>query len=343
MFRQFEIILTFVSLVLSALFLVFIIIRIRGMLLKKSRIHIWDKRVGALNRIAKLTMAIAIPFFVSSLIYFLFVTTLPTSVMREYAKALFCILFISWMIIEFYLSFSIPEKLIKGLGFRRILFFLTVVLCVVGAVYLFPIIPQSLPFPPESECVILELPVRGAWLAGQAGATTITNGHSTNRYAIDILKLGPDGRFFKGDLSAVTDFYSFDEPVYAPANGTVTQVVDTLPSDSLDIMDRENSGGNNIIIDIGNRKYVYFAHLRRGSIVVGKGQTVTTGMLLGRVGNSGYSTLPHLHMHIQNKPISDQKERITYPFRFSKMNRTRLFFKSEVKNGYLIRNDKFSE
>ena len=343
MYRQFEIILTIVSLVLTFLFLVIIIIRIRNLLLKrKKRISIWRKEAGMLNRVFKLTMAFAIPFLVTGFLYFLFITTLPTSVMRESIKIIFSLPFITWMIIEFYLCFSISEKIIKGFRFRRILFFLMVVLSVAGAIYFFPLIPKSLPYPPESECVILELPVRGTWLAGQAGATTITNGHATNRYALDILKLGPDGMFYKGDLKSITDFYSFNEPLYAPADGIVTQVVDSLPSDSLGIMDKNNSGGNNIIIDIGNQKYVYFAHLRRGSIVVGIGQTVKSGMLLGSVGNSGYSTSPHLHIHIQNKPVSDKEGRITYPFRFREMNRTRLFVSREIQNGYLIRNDRFS-
>jgi len=342
MFRQFEIILSTVSLVLTFVFLVFIINRIRNLILKrKKRISIWRKEAGMLNRVLKLTMAIAIPFLVTGFLYFLFITTLPTSVMREYSKILFSLSFVTWMIIEFYLCFSISEKLINGFRFRRILFFLIVILSMAGAINFFPLIPKSLPYPPESECVILELPVRGTWLAGHAGATTITNGHSSNRFAIDILKLGTDWRFFKKELKAVTDFYSFNEPVYAPADGIVTEVVDNLISDSLGIMDKNNSGGNKIIIGIGDSKYVYFAHLRKSSIPKKVGETVKAGELIGFVGNSGYSTSPHLHMHVQNKPISDQKDRQTYPFRFRKMNRTRFFFQSEVKNGYLIRNDWF--
>jgi hypothetical protein len=62
MFKQFEIILTSASLVFSAIFLVLIFLRIRNILIKKNRISVWDKRVGMLNRIAKLTMAIAIPY-----------------------------------------------------------------------------------------------------------------------------------------------------------------------------------------------------------------------------------------------------------------------------------------
>jgi hypothetical protein len=343
MYRQFEIILSAVSLVLTFLFLVFIIIRIRNLILhREKRISIRHKEAGVLNRVLKLTLATAIPFLVAGFLYFLFITTLPTSVMKEFIKIQFSLLFITWMMIEFILCFSISKKIINGFGFRRILFFLIVVLSLAGAIHFFPLIPKSLPFPPESECVILELPVWGSWLAGQAGATTITNGHSTNRFAIDVVKLGPDGRFFKNECKAITDFYSFDEPVYAPADGIVTEVVDTLISDSLGIMDKNNTGGNKIIIDIGDGRYVYFAHLRKGSIPQKAGETVKAGEMIGLVGNSGYSTSPHLHMHIQNKPVSDQKDRQTYPFRFRKMNRTRFFFQSEVQNGYLIRNDKFS-
>ena len=64
---------------------------------------------------------------------------------------------------------------------------------------------------------------------------------------------------------------------------------------------------------------------------------------MGLIGNSGYSTHPHLHMHVQNKPTSDLDGRITYPFRFTEMYRKRLIFWKEVSDGYLLRNDKFSD
>jgi hypothetical protein len=35
------------------------------------------------------------------------------------------------------------------------------------------------------------------------------------------LKLGPDTRLHKGKEKTVTDFYSYDEPTYAPADGRV--------------------------------------------------------------------------------------------------------------------------
>ncbi|MEZ7171746.1 M23 family metallopeptidase [Sporosarcina sp. OR05] len=41
------------------------------------------------------------------------------------------------------------------------------------------------------------------------------------------------------------------------------------------------------------------AHMKEGSVAVAKGDTVTTGQLLGKVGNSGNTSEPHLHIHAE--------------------------------------------
>ncbi len=344
MFRQFEMILTILCTALSAVFLTLIIFRLRGLYLKKYiRIPIWNKKVGGLNRAAKIILAASLLLFTPGVLYFLFIVTLPSAVIRVYAKTLFCIIFSAWALLEIFLCYSISENLLRGFKIKRMAFFLAVIICLIGAAYLFPLIPKSLPYPTESVCVMLDLPVRGTWLAGQAGSSPITNGHLTNRYAIDILKLGPDGRMYKGKEDMVSDFYSYNEPIYAPADGRVSQVVDGLPSDIMGNRDRDHSGGNLIILDIGKGKFIYFAHLRKGSIAVEEGEFIKAGTILGVVGNSGYSTHPHLHMHVQNQPLSNAEGRVTYPFRFTKMRRKRLIFWKEVSNGSLLRNDKFSD
>jgi len=340
MFKQAEIILTPVFLAISTLFLIIIIYRVRNIYFKKNaRVSIFKKEVGILNKVGKLTMAISLFFMATGIIYFIFIVTLPSAVIRVYAKTLFCIIFSTWAIFEIYLSFSVSEKLLNGSKLRKVLFLFTILLCMTIATYLFPNILKSLPFPSESECVIVELPVKGVWLVGHAGATKLTNAHTSNLYAIDFLKLGTDGRLHKGSENVVTDFYSYNEPVYAPADGHITQIVDSLESDLMGKADKINLGGNYIIIDIGNDKYAYFGHLIKGSITVEEGQSVKAGKLLGFVGNSGNSFLPHLHMHVQNKPISNPEGRITYPFRFKEMKRKRLLFWRNVTNVALIRND----
>ena len=192
MLQQHEKILTTLCLVFSAIFLTIIIVRIRNIFFKKSaRVPIWNKKVGMSNRVGKLAMAISLFLMVPGVIYFIFIISLPTAVMRDYAKMLFCIIFSAWALLEILLCSSISDKLLTGPLFRRILFFAAAIFCIALAVYFFPLMPKSLSYPAETDCVILELPVRGTWLAKHAGASGITNGHHRNHpYAIDILKLG---------------------------------------------------------------------------------------------------------------------------------------------------------
>ncbi len=78
------------------------------------------------------------------------------------------------------------------------------------------------------------------------------------------------------------------------------------------------------------------AHLAAGSVAVEEGEYVTSGAFIGRVGNSGNSEAPHLHLHVQSASET------MVPFRFRSMQRKRWLFWTEVTNGYLIRNDWFT-
>lgn len=344
MFKQAEIILNPLFLGLAVLFFVFISLRFRSIFLKKkSRTLIWKKDMGFIYKISGIIKTVTLPLTAVGIIYSIFIIVLFTAVLKPYVKTLFIVIFSVWAFLETYMSLSIPENLPKATVFRKIIHFLTVVICITGAVLLFPKIIQTYPFPKASECVLLDLPVRGEWLAGHAGATTMTNAHSKNRYAIDCLKIGPDGRFFKDAEEEVTDFYSYEEPVYAPAKGQITQVMDGFTSDVFGEPDTENLGGNYVILDIGQGKYFYVGHLMKGNIPVEEGQMVNKGDILGYIGNSGNTYFPHLHIHVQNKPTADPEGRITYPFRFKKMKRKRLIFWREVSNAALIRNDRIHE
>lgn len=53
--------------------------------------------------------------------------------------------------------------------------------------------------------------------------------------------------------------------------------------------------GNHIFIDSGGI-VVALCHLQQGSVQVARGQRVRVGDVLGRCGNSGNSTEPHLHI-----------------------------------------------
>ncbi|MFC2132982.1 M23 family metallopeptidase [Bacteroidota bacterium] len=341
MFGYFESILTNITLGISLIMFFVFVLRIRY--LKKhlnQRIKIWDVQIPLLFALSKIVLAVSLVMLIPGILYNLFVVLLPSCVIRDYAKIIFIILFCLWLSFEVILSLSIQDNLFKG-SLKRIIPYFFIVLITIGAnTFLYPNIITSMPFPPVEECVILDLPIKGTWLVGHAGASELTNPHTSNKYAIDFLKLGDDNRFYKGNEESVWDFYSFDSPVYSPVTGRVTEIVNHLESDSLGIPDRENLGGNYIVIDAGNNKFVYMAHLRKNSIVAKVGQDVESGEYIARIGNSGNTTFPHLHIHVQNKPVAERTGRITYPFRFRKIERLRILFWMEVENAYLLRNDR---
>ncbi len=60
--------------------------------------------------------------------------------------------------------------------------------------------------------------------------------------------------------------------------------------------------GNHVIIDHGNGELSCLAHLKQGSVQVHESQEVKTLDKLGELGNSGFSSGPHIHLHFMNGP-----------------------------------------
>jgi murein DD-endopeptidase MepM/ murein hydrolase activator NlpD len=60
----------------------------------------------------------------------------------------------------------------------------------------------------------------------------------------------------------------------------------------------DTRGGNIILLDIGDGRFVTYAHMIPGSLTVRVGDQVNKGDVLGRLGNSGASSSPHLHLHV---------------------------------------------
>jgi hypothetical protein len=129
---------------------------------------------------------------------------------------------------------------------------------------------------------------------------------SPETFAVDWIKQ-VDGRFYTGDGTELTDWPGFGEPIHAVADGTVVVAVDGKPdipplTDNPDLRTPEDYAGNNVIVALGHGRYAVFDHLVRGSVRVRPGQHVRTGHVLGKLGNSGNTTGPHLHFGIQRRP-----------------------------------------
>ena len=134
------------------------------------------------------------------------------------------------------------------------------------------------------------------------------NGSSSivQRFAVDWIQLGPtDGLMYKGDGSQNTDWYCYNADLLAVADGTVIETRDGQPENvpgptTILTTTMQNIFGNCVIIDIGGGRFAVYAHLIPGSLRVAIGDTVSRGKVIGKLGNSGNSTAPHLHFHICN-------------------------------------------
>jgi murein DD-endopeptidase MepM/ murein hydrolase activator NlpD len=63
-------------------------------------------------------------------------------------------------------------------------------------------------------------------------------------------------------------------------------------------MDRTHAAGNHVIITYQDRK-ILLAHLQQNSVWVRTGEQVRQGQPIGKVGNSGNTSEPHLHIHAE--------------------------------------------
>ena len=156
-------------------------------------------------------------------------------------------------------------------------------------------------FRPAANPVPIASPLADEWLVGQGGHAELVNYHhvtSTQRDALDILQ-ARDGRTHQPGNTELTSYYIYGKPVLAPADGTVTFVQDGRPDQQIGSTDSHFQSGNNIVIDIGSGRYLMMAHLSPGTIHVKVGDHVTLGQPIAKVGNSGNTTEPHLHIQAQ--------------------------------------------
>ena len=181
---------------------------------------------------------------------------------------------------------------------------------------------------------VLGPPLRGGpWVAvydpslkgGHRRALFAVNGKARipARFAIDWIKLGPDGRFSKSDTSVMSNSYGYGEDVLAVANGVVADLEDGLPEPTPNIS-LGNAAGNYITLDLSNGQFAFYEHLKTGSIRVKKGERASSGQVLASLGSSGsVSSGPHLHFHIADASSTHGAEGL--PFVFSSFERLGAF------------------
>jgi murein DD-endopeptidase MepM/ murein hydrolase activator NlpD len=148
--------------------------------------------------------------------------------------------------------------------------------------------------------------VEGPWQVLWGGRTWEDNKHasvSDMRYALDLWVL-QNGSSFGGAGLRNEDYFAWNQPALAAGSGVVVEAVDGVPDNLPNRPAPGNLYGNHVVLDHGNGEYSLTAHLAQGSVRVKRGEVVAGGQLLGRVGNSGMSTEPHLHFHLMDNADS---------------------------------------
>jgi hypothetical protein len=169
--------------------------------------------------------------------------------------------------------------------------------------------------------IALSFPLRkGTYYVGNGGTTAVLNPHvrvRSQRYALDIVQLDALGRRASGLYPPDRARYRiYGRTVHAPCTGTVTEAVDGLPDLEPPATDPRHPAGNFVALDCGAATVV-LAHLMRGSVQVRTDDSVLVGQPLGRVGNSGNTTEPHLHVHaVRGRPADPVRQGEGVPIAF---------------------------
>ena len=187
--------------------------------------------------------------------------------------------------------------------------------------------------------IVIDFPLQGEW------QFLCPPGH--HPFAFDFVKLDANRKkyssyskikLFISHIPA-NKYYCWESPIYSPLDGTVMQVghgwkdhektniwkAITLwynatyrfkPKEINGRLDIRPNVGNYVMIQGEEGYVVLLAHLRNNSIKLDEGQQVKSGDLIGNIGNSGNTTMPHLHINIFDQ-MNDPLNAKVLPFVFS--------------------------
>lgn len=191
------------------------------------------------------------------------------------------------------------------------------------------------------ESVDLDYPFAGCWLVRNSPANRVPSHGTTlfaTSYAIDFVPVDNTGRTGPVNLStllrseAPEKFPGFGRPILAPVDGVIVAAHDAeadhpahrgFPSIGYALSQRRRAAagwvalaGNHVLIEHSD-VVVALCHLQYGSLHVRLGQQVRAGDILGRCGNSGNSTEPHVHIQAIDNLDIQQANAVPLTFRRS--------------------------
>jgi len=185
----------------------------------------------------------------------------------------------------------------------------------------------------------IHLPFYGEWNVSQAHNGKITH-KGEWQYAFDFVITDNQEKTYQDNGVNVEDFYCYNVPVLAPADGWVVDILDNIPDNEIGGVNIENNWGNAIVIKHADFLYSKLTHLKEETFKVKIGDYVKKGDLIANCGNSGRSPEPHIHFQLQTAPFIGAKT-LKYPLAYfvSKHNDGYKFHSFE----YPVENQKISK
>ena len=199
----------------------------------------------------------------------------------------------------------------------------------INGLFFSPYVADNTPTP-ERNTTKLILPFRDEWTVIWGGDTKKQNYHIENeaqKNAFDLVITDEKGKSYRTNGFANEDYFAFGKELLAPCDAEVVLVVDGIKDNKPGELNRLYVPGNTVVLKTKNNEYLFFAHFKQHSIVVKAGDKVKQGQLLGLCGNSGNSSEPHIHFHIQNREDMQKAKGIKCYFE-------RLLVNGEVKEDY---------
>lgn len=149
--------------------------------------------------------------------------------------------------------------------------------------------------------VQLSFPLKnGVYYVAHGGNSHIINYHNVNcaqKYALDIVKLNIFGTRAKGIYpKELTKYAIFGDTLHSPCDGKVVKAIDGLPDLVPPELNKQKPAGNHVLIECKDVE-ILVGHMMSGSLAAKEGELVKEGQPIGKVGNSGNTSEPHLHIH----------------------------------------------
>jgi hypothetical protein len=169
-----------------------------------------------------------------------------------------------------------------------------------SALFCFLLVKVVPGFSTEEKGIDIAFPLKEGYIGhgGSSGFINYHNADSTSQqYALDITKLNGLGirawGFFPDDLKK---YAIYGDTLFSPCDAIVVVQKDGLSNFPPGTESHENPAGNHIVLKYENN-LIIFAHLLANSMMVSEGDTVKKGQPMARIGNSGHTSEPHLHIH----------------------------------------------